>query len=31
MVASGVTLVRVELLSPFETPDDLVLQNRRQD
>jgi peptidoglycan lytic transglycosylase len=28
MVESGVTLVRVELLSPLETPDDLVLQNR---
>ena len=31
MVSSGVTLVRVELLSPFEAPNDLVLQNRNSD
>jgi rare lipoprotein A len=29
MVGSGVAQVQVELLSPLETPDDLVLQNRQ--
>lgn len=31
MVSSGVTLVRVELLSPLEAPNDLVVKNRNSD